>query len=388
MKICLVIPSFYPAVIFGGPIFSTYHTCTELAKIDDIKLNVITTDCNMHDKLDVKSNAWIELNNFHVKYYSETILGKFSLRLATKLWRDITGTDVVHVQAIFNSSTPIALFYGSLFRKSILLSPRGALGEWCLINGSKYKLLWLRLLIKPFLNRITWHATSYQEKNEILKIFPSVEVEVVPNGIDYENFQVQNKLTRIDFLKKFSGSEVDSSPDKIIISMGRLQKKKGFDILIESFSEVLKLHPSAKLLIAGDDEGELTSLTELASTLGIINSVYFTGNISGQDKVDFLANADLFVLPSHNENFGNVYVESLAAGTPVVASLDTPWSEVEIENCGRWVKNTVSDTVCAMLDLLSRDRESLRENSKKCALKYDWSNIAASFKNVYSKMVG
>ena len=50
------------------------------------------------------------------------------------------------------------------------------------------------------------------------------------------------------------------------------------------------------------------------------NNVFFVGEVLGQDKIDFLANADIFVSPSHDENFGNVYIESLAAGTPIVAS--------------------------------------------------------------------
>lgn len=114
--------------------------------------------------------------------------------------------------------------------------------------------------------------------------------------------------------------------------------------------------------------------------------MFFIGEVSGQDKVDLLANADLFVLPSHSENFGNVYIESLAAGTPIVASLNTPWQEVEEADCGKWVANTIEDITKAILELLDKDRELMRVNSKAFAKKYDWKNIAVQFKELFEEI--
>ncbi len=94
----------------------------------------------------------------------------------------------------------------------------------------------------------------------------------------------------------------------------------------------------------------------------------------------------LFVLPSHNENFGNVYIESLAAGTPIVASKNTPWSAVEEADCGKWVNNTVEETAQAMIEMLQKDREQMRVNAKNLSQQYDWKNIAVQFKQVFEKM--
>lgn len=385
MQIFLIIPSFYPAFVYGGPIFSTYHACTELAKLQNIDIRVATTNTNMNSRLDVETNKWVLLNNFQVKYYNETIIDKFSLSLYLNVWKDIRKSDVVHIQSIFNTPTPISLIYSKLFRKKVLLSPRGSLGDWCLDNGNNFKSIWLKCAIKPFLKNVVWHSTAEQEKNEILQIFPSATVEVIPNGIEYDKFQISNKCTRTDYTKRFLNLDLDA--EKIVVSMGRIQEKKGFDILIQSFVDVLYKYPTAKLLIAGEDEGELTSLLLLVQKLKLTESVFFIGSISGQDKIDFLANADLFALPSHNENFGNVYVESLAAGTPIVASTNTPWSEVEGVDCGKWVPNTIVDTSRAMMEMLNKDRETMRLNAKKHAQKYDWKNIAVQFKDLFGKMV-
>lgn len=386
MKISLIIPSFYPAVIYGGPIFSTLYTCQELSRIPNTQIFVSTTNANMTTWLDQPRNKWtVFQKNFSIKYYHDTFLNKLSIPLLIHLWKDIYQSDCVHIQAIFSSSTPIALLYAKLFHKPVLLSPRGSLGGWCLGNGNTFKQKWLDWFIKPFANSIIWHATADQERDEIRSIFPDAHVTVIPNGIEYETFQHSNPLTAQEFTTKFA--HTTASTDKIIVSMGRLQKKKGFDILIDAFALLLEHYSDAKLFIAGADEGEEQNLRSQIERLGLEQKAFLVGAISGQDKIDFLANADLFVLPSHNENFGNVYLESLATGTPIVASLDTPWSEVESAGCGRWVANTPNDTAEAMFDILSRDRQQSRIASKNLAKNYGWDSIAHRFHALYRQML-
>jgi len=386
MKINLIIPSFYPAVVYGGPIFSTLHTSEALAKLEGIEIYVSTTNANMTEYLDVDTGKWIPFKDtMYVKYYNDTKLNKLSVPLFLNLWKDIRQADVIHVQSIFSSSTPIALIYAKLFSKPVLLTPRGQFGGWCLDNGNSFKDKWLNWLIKPFAYKVTWHTTAEQEKNEIQAIFPNAKVEIVSNGIEYDLFQKSSMFSKQEFMKKYADKKMEA--ENIIISMGRLQKKKGFDILIDAFVKVLEEYPNAKLFIAGQDEGEEENLKQQIHNCNLANKAFLTGAINGQEKIDFLANADLFVLPSHNENFGNVYVESLAAGTPIVASQQTPWSEVEEADCGKWVNNSVDETAQAMIEMIGKDREKMRINSKDLAKKYDWKNIAVQFKKVFEKMI-
>jgi glycosyltransferase involved in cell wall biosynthesis len=386
LKINLIIPSFYPAIIYGGPIFSSLHTCQELVKLDDIEIYVSTTNTNMTSKLNVEINRWQEFKkNLYVKYYNETIIDKFSLQLYLNIWKDIKLADIVHIQAIFNTPAPISLLYAKLFKRPILLSPRGALCHWCINHGSKFKKLWLLFLIKPFIKNIYWHATCEAEKHDILAIYSKAKIVIIPNGVEvgaYKNISVLNKN---EYLKKYIGKDINVS--HIIVSMSRLHAKKGFDILIESFEKTLQNYPDAILLIAGPDVGVKPKLVDLIKELNLENKVYFIGSVSGQEKVDFLANADLFVLPSNNENFGNVYVESLAAGTPIVASTGTPWQEVEGADCGKWVDNNVEETTEAICQMLQKDREKMRLNSRKLSQKYDWKNIAKQFEKIFKEMI-
>ncbi len=387
MKVNLIIPSFYPATIYGGPIFSTFSICKELIKLDNIQIYVSTTNANMTKHLNVEINKYIELeDNFFVKYYNDTIINTISLPLLFHIFKDIKNSDIVHIQSIFSISTPISLFFSKKYNKPIFLSPRGQLGEWCLGTRGKLKRQWLKYFIRPFSRNVTWHATAEKEKDEILSIFFDAKVEVIPNGIFVNDYKQYNNFSRGEYLKKYTKFN-DDCVNKVIVSLGRLHKKKGFDILIEAFNKIVPIHPNSYLLIAGPDEGEKQNLIKLISNLRLNNKVFLIGNIEDQDKIDFLANADLFVLPSHNENFGNVYLESLAAGTPVVASKNTPWEGVEPHNCGIWAENTVDRITNAMMEVLDKDRDTMRRNSMIFASGYDWANIAIKFKNTFERMI-
>jgi glycosyltransferase involved in cell wall biosynthesis len=385
MNILLIIPSFYPATVYGGPIFSTLHACEALSVLNNMVVNVSTTNANMDSRLVVKTNQWLTFNKqFFVKYYNETVIGKFSFSFYLNIWKDIKSADVIHVQGIFSTPTPISLLFATLFKKPTLLSPRGSFCDWGLNQGSRFKSLWTKLFIFPFNSSIYWHATCQQEKDDIQKQFPDARVFIIPNGIDIKAFSYVNFLSKEAYLQKYTEQTI--TPSKIIVSMGRLHKVKGFDILIKAFITVLNIYTDVVLLIAGKDVGEKQALDALIKEHNLSKNVFFVGEISGQDKVDFLANADLFVLPSHTENFGNVYIESLAAGTPIVASTNTPWREVEAANCGKWVANTIKDTSTAMLELLNQDREVMRSNAKALANKFDWETIALQFKNLFEEI--
>jgi glycosyltransferase involved in cell wall biosynthesis len=379
-----ICPQFFPAVTYGGPVFSTLHTSKELVKLG-FKVLVSTTNANWKTKLKVDTDKYIQLEeNLWVKYYNETIINRFSYSLAFNLWREIRKSDIVFIQYVFSISTPIGLIYAKVFRKPVLLSPRGSFAEWILSHG-KSKKEWLSFLIKPFAGSIYWHATSLQEKKEILSVFPNAKVIIIPNGVKLEEYEGRSYLSRPEFILKYTGAICQ--PSHIIVSMGRIQKKKGFDILIKSFAIIVNEYPDAILCIAGEDEGELPALKTLAVELEVEQKVFFVGQIANKDKTDFFANADLFVLPSHNENFGNVYAESLASGTPIVASCHTPWDEVEKFCCGKWVNNTPEDTASAISELFKVDLQQYGDNGKEYIKKFTWPSIAREFERQIKEIV-
>ena len=191
------------------------YVSKELAK-NNVLVNVSTTNANGKSKLETETNISLKFaDNFYVKYYNETFIGRFSFAFFFNIWKDIRKSEIVHIQAIFSIPTPIALFYSFLFRKPIILSPRGALGEWCLqYKKSKFKSFWLKFLILPYKSKITWHATSEQEKNEILSVDKNAKVFIIPNGFE-------------PGIRYMPSSKNNNPAKKVIISMGRIHEKKG-----------------------------------------------------------------------------------------------------------------------------------------------------------------
>ncbi len=110
---------------------------------------------------------------------------------------------------------------------------------------------------------------------------------------------------------------------KVILFLGRLSAKKSPELLLESFASLLKEGGENKLhlVFSGpDDSGMKARLAQMAEQSGVAQRVHFTGAIFGKEKWAAYRDADVFVLPSQNENFGNTAAEAMAAGTPVVVT--------------------------------------------------------------------
>lgn len=385
MKLCLINSAFYPAIVYGGPTYSSYYLAKNLAQLG-VDVWVSAGNPNGKIRLREKTNVYHFFQpNLHVKYYHDTIIGRFSLQLMFHLWRDIRRADVVHTQDILSTVSLFALLYAWVFRKPILASPRGSLSNWALQQGNYFKRFWLKNLIGPFQKYAVFHATSQQEAADIRAIFPQAKVVIAPNGADLSVFGEAKGHNLNQWVQGQLGVEANFS--HFIISLSRLHVTKGYERLLAAFPAVLAQYPGAALLLAGHDDGELANLKQQADQLGIAQRVFFVGHLDGPQKATFLASGDVFVLASHTENFGNVYLEALAAGTPIVASIYTPWEEVEQAGCGRWVDNSPEQIASAVLDLLGRNREELRQRAKALSQKFEWKLVAEQMKQYYRSLL-
>lgn len=385
----MVSPSFFPATVYGGPIFSIYYTCLELAK-GGVTVFVVTTNANGNEKLDVQANCVIKLeDNFFVKYYDDTLVGRFSWRFIVSIWKEIKECDLVRIEDIFSTYVPPALLYAKIFRKPMVISPRGVLSPWALkCKRTVLKKMWLQCFITPFAKTSCWHVTSEQEKIDVLALYPNADVVAIPNGIDISQFSNAPPMRQKDYFNKFLARSFGNRKKKVVVSMGRLHKTKGFSVLIEAFSRLLADVDEAVLMIAGSDNGEKSNLERLINQCSLQEKVFLIGEVGGQDKVDFLAGADLFVLPSFSESFGNVYLEAMAAGVPIVASTGTPWAAVEQLHCGKWVDPSVEATRAAMQELLMGPHAEMGIAAKAYASTFDWREVAMQFKILFVQLLG
>jgi glycosyltransferase involved in cell wall biosynthesis len=158
---------------------------------------------------------------------------------------------------------------------------------------------------------------------------------------------------------------------RILLFMGRLHPKKGCDLLIEAFAATLAADPEWRLVFAGPDEvGWQGELAARVKELGIADRVVWTGMLRGVEKWAALHAAEVFALPSHQENFGIAVAEALACRVPVLISRAVNiWREIDGAKAGL----VAPDTLAGTTDLLRRwqaladsEREAMRQNARAC----------------------
>ena len=382
----------FPAVVYGGPIFSVHYTCQALAR-QGLQINVATTNANGRSKLDVPTNKEVVFEpNYVVRYYKDSANGRFSWAFTLNVWRDVKQAAVVHLQDIFSPHASATLILAMLFRKPVLISPRGVFSSWALTaRKRRLKQVLLSLFIRPFVRntrRVAWHATSIQERDEIRSLFPNNCVFVAPNGIDCTAFDRDTGFNRQQYLNRFFPN-CRAEPDKvkILVSMGRLHRKKSFDVAINALRLTRAKFPEAMLMIAGGDNGERKALEGMIASCGLQGYASLVGEVYDDDKVAFLKGADLFLFPSHSENFGMAALEALAAGLPVIASRNTPFQEIEAAGCGCWVDNTAAAFAAAIDQMLMNDLADMREKARTYARRYDIGRVASLLKKIYMDLI-
>ncbi len=191
------------------------------------------------------------------------------------------------------------------------------------------------------------------------------DVAVIPNGVDTNLF------------KPLKPHNFDSQEKKVLY-VGRLDLRKGIDMLFYSFAKLTK-KVKAKLIIVGEGE-EKKKLFSLSKTLGI--PVEFKGRISNIELPQIYNEADLFVLPSLYEPFGMVALEAMACGTPTLVS-----NAVPVDGIPKFVVGDVNGLSNLLLETLSSESK-LRELSQTCfeiAQKYNWERIIFKIVEFFKK---
>jgi glycosyltransferase involved in cell wall biosynthesis len=180
---------------------------------------------------------------------------------------------------------------------------------------------------------------------------------------------------------------------RIILFLGRIHAKKGCDLLIKAFAKVIGRDAVWHLVFAGPDQvGWQAELTALAREAGVSESITWTGMLSGDIKYGALKAAEVFALPSHQENFGIVVAESLACGTPVLISNKVNiWREVYGDGAGLVDDDDLTGT-CSLLESwlsLSVERKKrMSELALNCfRRRFDVRESAASLIRILSNLV-
>jgi glycosyltransferase involved in cell wall biosynthesis len=295
----------------------------------------------------------------------------------------VAAADVIHIHALWEEVQHRAARAARLSQKPYLIRPCGMLDPWSLRQSRLRKKLYLLWRLRRHLNAATaLHFTADAERDGTAALHLRAPAIVEPNGIDLAEYVSLPQRGTFRLARGIAGNRV------VLLFLGRLHPKKGFDLLLPAFA---RLRGDALLVLAGPvDEGYRRALEAEAARLGIADRLLFTGMLLAADKLAAFVDADLFVLPSYQENFGIAVAEAMAAGLPVVIS-DRVNIHAEVAAAG--AGGVVPANADALADELSRwlgDSQRRRMAGGRARefarTHYDWAAIAQRWVGHYRRL--
>lgn len=369
MKILQTIPGF--GVKWGGTSTCTYDLVTALNAVNcptDV-LTLMPTDPSDH--LIGNGESWIKALSPDGKTpfgYSRNILN----------YLNQTDYDLYHTNGVWMYCNHVTASIARKKGKPYVITPHGMLYPQALARSTWKKKLMMKLCFDRDLEEAACiHTTCLQEMEYYRELGYKNPVAVIANPMPipgYIDEIVENRsIKRIGFL-------------------GRLHPRKNVKGLIDAWASLGNQTQGAELYIMGKgDEAYEKLLKEEVQRLKLDN-VVFAGFVSGRDKFEKLATLTALFVPSDFENFGMIITEALIMKTPVMASLGTPWKDLNTYHCGWWVSNEVpslAKTLLQAISLTDKEREDMGIRGRQLVeSNYSSEQVARKMKLLYEWLLG
>jgi glycosyltransferase involved in cell wall biosynthesis len=381
LKILIVIPAYYPALDFGGPVPVARELARRFAERGH-EMTVWTT--NLYSKGKKLGNKTEErsVDGIRVVYFNSLIRYRWvgiTPDVYRYLRREGERFDVIHVYGYREFLTLAVTRWAARNGKPYVLQSMGTVGR--MSRSMSKKLLYDTVLGRGILkNAAKLIAKTPLEKNQYLTAGVEPErISVIPNGMDIPE--------EIDELEggEFRSAYGLSKEDPLVLFLGRLHPVKGVDLLVRAFR---RLEGRAQLAIVGPDEGPREELERMVESVGIRDRVVFTGPLYDEQKWAAYLDADVYVLPSAFENFPRSVLEAMSCRTPVIIT-DRCGIAAEIRDVAGLV---VPYEEGALLKAMERlvDNPELRERMSEQGLRllderFSWPPIVEELENLYEQ---
>lgn len=273
------------------------------------------------------------------------------------------------------------------FRKAsipYIVTAHGMLDDWCMIQKPLKKKIYLSLFAKRLFGKASVvHFTAEAERDQALKYVPAgggPAIQACAMDLSpYEN--LPGRQPALDAFPQIN------SERQSILFLSRIHPKKGIEILLRAGAELKARGTPPQILIAGPgEESYINELKSLGQELGLERDVHFLGMVRGETKLSLYQLADVFVLPTYQENFGLVLPEAMASGTAVVTTRGTDiWRELE-QAGAKIVGNEPSDIAGAIQEFLTDEEHRKASAERGQQFVAEWlgaENVAAGYENLY-----
>lgn len=388
MKILHVSPSYYPATQFGGPIQSVHLLNKELVA-QGAKVDVFTTNAGLEQLH--QSDKWEEVDNLRVKYftYYGYVHYNFSPKLFCALAATVQDYDLVHITAVWNFPVWAASFACHKAGVPYIISPRGTIyPETIALKSASAKKLYYSLIAEKCLTRAAAiHYTAQDEQDKVTNYLKlKVPSFIIPNGINLSSYDELDSLPAFNSLY----SQLNNQP--YLLFLGRISAKKGIDILIRAYKNIVAKYPDYYLVIVGpNEEGYQETIENLVREHNLTNRIIFTGMLEGDKKLAAYRDASAFILPSHSENFGMSVVEAMACGTPVIISDKVGISSHILSKKAGIITTTDTASVVEGIEKIISNSQKGKELSKAGRQmvidKYGIEAVALKFRKAYQEVI-
>ena len=384
MRILHFMPVYAPAWQYGGPVLSVSRLAEGLVK-QGIDARVLTTNAGLPQLPPEQLGRPLLRNGVVVTYLPvDRPNGPIqSEALLAALPAALEGVDLLHISAIWQP-LGIPVQRAALARGiPVLASLRGALGPYSLWQGWWKKIPWFLWRERPLLQRAAGlHVTTRQEERELAGLGLRSPRFLLPNPLDLQTLRPDPALG----LRWREQRGLDATTPLLLVC-GRQHHKKGLDLLPAAMAPLAN-RPWTLLLVGGDDDGSGARLRADFQRAGLGDRLHWIDTLPAGELAGVYNAADLLLLPSRHENFGNVVIEALACGTAVLISDRTGLADDLVEAGFGAVLPRQSERWSAWLEQwLRQPRRAEPGAAAWAARRYDEAEVAATAVEIYARIL-
>ncbi len=395
MRLLYVTQSYFPFLDMGGPTVKVRALARGLASSGNA-VTVLTADLGLNQEKREIAGAVPGPWGFDAREDGvEAIYLRTRARYRALTWNpDIAafsrerlgGYDLTHIYGLYDLLGPSAASACRRISRPYVVEPMGMFLP--IVRNIRMKRLYHRALGGRLLrgaSRVI--ATSEQERQEFLEGgIANSKIVVRRNGIEIP--------AQFPSAGSFRNQWKISPEVKLVLFLGRLVSKKSPDLMLEVFSKWNQRgngSRSSVLVMAGPDEGDgfREHLEGIAAKIGLNGRIVFTGPLHGDAKWAAYRDADVFVLPSQNENFGNTAAEAVACGTPVLVTDRCGIAPMVEERAGLVVPHDCAALEAGLSRILGDAALAarLREGCKGVAASLSWAEPLAQMETLYQELI-
>lgn len=310
---------------------------------------------------------------------------EFSLELWDFLKKHIHEYDVIHCHGIWHFGSVAPFLFKNNTPKAITI--HGLLDHWALHHGYWKKKIFSVLFQKRFLKKANLiQINNHDELNDLRQYlgFQHPNVAIIPNGMQLD--ELASLPPKGTFRQKF-GLPTDK---KIVLFMGRLNIKKGLDLLLPAFQKYAQQYDDAILVLAGPDDGYQALTERFISDHQLTHKMIMVGMLTGELKKAALADADIFALTSYSEGFSIAALEAMTAGVPALVSNRIGFDGTVAQyHAAHEIPLTVEGVLEGLVHMLQNPSycDKLKKNAKKMVWElYDIEIVAGNLAKEFAKI--